>query len=131
MRIIRKIHKRFTDPKRDWFYVMFMAISLCFIMPSTAMAGNSSCFGPGLWGNKTASGSILREYTVGVAHKTVPLKSFLMVKLGRKVIRVKVIDKGPFVKGRTLDLTEALVKKFGYANCKQWGHRDTKSWRVR
>jgi rare lipoprotein A (peptidoglycan hydrolase) len=67
----------------------------------------ASWYGPGLWGNSTACGQILRPTTIGVAHRNLPCGTIVkFVYQGRAVI-APVIDRGPFVKGRAWDLTAA------------------------
>lgn len=99
-----------------------------FIVEATpfAVMGPTSAYGPGLYGNKTASGKVLTPSTVGIAHKTLPLGS--NVKLTdpktKKSLVVPVIDRGPFVGNRQADITDATVKKMGYKDWKHYGVRD-------
>jgi rare lipoprotein A len=44
------------------------------------------------------------------AHKTLPFGTHLTLKHGHRVVVVRVTDRGPFIKGRTLDLTPAANK---------------------
>lgn len=90
---------------------------------ATARIATCSCFGPGLYGNPTACGQILRPGTVGVAHKTLPCGTRLRFLGRRGWVRASVIDRGPFVAGREFDLTEATVKLMGYRNCGDFGAR--------
>jgi len=48
-----------------------------------------------------------------VAHKTLPFGTKLRVMLGGKSAIVRVNDRGPFVRGRSLDLSRAAAKKIG------------------
>jgi rare lipoprotein A len=68
-------------------------------------------FGKAAWynlvGNQTASGEILDTVTATAAHRSLPLASFARVTNldnGRWVI-VKINDRGPFTRGRILDLS--------------------------
>lgn len=99
--------------------------------PSSSHAAEASCFGPGLFGNKMANGERLYPSTVAVAHKRIRLGTHLYVRVNARTIRVKVADRGPFVAGRHLDLTEAAVRRLGYPSCTAWGHRKVRSWRAR
>ena len=68
---------------------------------------NVSWYGPGFYGNRTACGQALTATLRGVAHRTLPcgtLVSFRNPENGR-VITVPVVDRGPYVAGRTWDLT--------------------------
>ncbi|MFO0578725.1 MAG: RlpA-like double-psi beta-barrel domain-containing protein [Polyangia bacterium] len=83
-----------------------------------------SCYGPGLYGNRTACGQILRTDTIGVAHKTKPCGTRLQFRSrSGSWVSATVIDRGPFAPGREFDLTEGLVKKLGYSSCTAFGVR--------
>lgn len=76
--------------------------------------GHASWYGPGLWGNKTACGQTLRPTTMGVAHKTLPCGSTVkFVYQGRAVV-TQVIDRGPYIHGRTWDFTKAVSDALGF-----------------
>jgi peptidoglycan lytic transglycosylase len=66
-----------------------------------------SWYGPGLYGNKLSCGRRLTPSTLGVAHKTLPCGSRVTLRRGNRVVRVKVVDRGPYVGGREFDLTAA------------------------
>ncbi len=77
--------------------------------------GNASWYGPKFHGRKTASGTRFDMHDYVAAHRTLPLGTILVVKNlknGRKV-RVKVLDRGPYVRGRHLDLSYGAAKKLG------------------
>lgn len=76
--------------------------------------GHASWYGPGLWGNKTACGQTLRPQTMGVAHKTLPCGTAVkFVYQGRAVV-TQVIDRGPYIQGRTWDFTKAVSDALGF-----------------
>jgi rare lipoprotein A len=91
-----------------------------------ALVGPTSAYGPGLYGNKTASGSVLTPNSIGIAHKTLPLGSRVRLTDPRtkKSMEVPVIDRGPYVGTRQADVTDATVKKMGYKGWKEYGVRD-------
>jgi rare lipoprotein A len=70
-------------------------------------AGASWYGGPSMWGRKTACGQTLRPSTLGVAHKTLPCGTTVKFLYHGHVLITKVIDRGPYVKGRAWDLTQA------------------------
>jgi len=72
-------------------------------------SGGASWYGPGLYGNGVACGGTLRPSTVGVAHKTLPCGTAVKFKHRGKVVIARVIDRGPYIAGRTWDLTEAAA----------------------
>lgn len=92
---------------------------------STAEATSTcSCYGPGLYGNKTACGQTLQPTTIGVAHKTKKCGTSLQFRATNGTyVTATVIDRGPFAAGREFDLTEGLVKKLGYTSCRTFGVR--------
>lgn len=59
------------------------------------------------------------------AHKTLPLGTNLTLKHGHRTIVVRINDRGPFVKGRTLDLTPAANK---YLRCGGLCRLKVESW---
>jgi rare lipoprotein A (peptidoglycan hydrolase) len=88
----------------------------------------ASSYGPGLWGNRTACGQILRKDTIGVAHKKMACGTRLKFQ-GKNgvIVHARIIDRGPYVYGRTFDLTQAMVRKMGYAHSYAFGVR-TVAW---
>lgn len=70
-------------------------------------------YGPGWYGSRTACGKKLTRRTLGVAHRTLPCGTRVEFYLRGKRITVPVIDRGPFVRGVTWDLTLAAMKKLG------------------
>ncbi len=68
-----------------------------------------------LYGNRTACGQVLGYGTLGVAHKSLPCGTKLTVRHNGRSVRVRVIDRGPFVAGREFDLTAATKRaiRFG------------------
>lgn len=71
--------------------------------------GVASWYGPGFHGNKTASGERYDMHRLTAAHRTLPLGSIVVVRsltTGRTVT-VRINDRGPFARGRVLDLSLA------------------------
>src|SRR5687768_11454797 len=67
----------------------------------------ASWYGPGFYGNRTACGQLYTPQIIGVAHKTLPCGTMLELEFRGRVVTVPVIDRGPFIAGRTLDLSNA------------------------
>jgi hypothetical protein len=76
-------------------------------------AGASWYGGPSLWGNKTACGKTLRPNTLGVAHKSLPCGTTVKFVYHGHVLVTQVIDRGPYVKGRSWDFTKAASEVLG------------------
>jgi rare lipoprotein A len=70
-------------------------------------AGASWYGGPTMWGRQTACGQTLRPSTLGVAHKTLPCGTTVKFVYHGHILVTQVIDRGPYVKGRAWDLTQA------------------------
>jgi rare lipoprotein A len=77
--------------------------------------GGASWYGPGFHGKKTASGERFNENAMTAAHKTLPLGTIVKVTNQRtgKSIKVTINDRGPFAKGRIIDLSKAAAAKLG------------------
>lgn len=71
-------------------------------------------YGPGFWGRKTACGQTLRKATLGVANKRLPCGSQVQLYANGKTVTVPVIDRGPFHRGTSYDLTQATAKALGF-----------------
>jgi len=75
---------------------------------------SASWYGPGLYGNRLGCGGRLSPGTLGVAHKSLPCGSKVTLRKGRRSVRVRVIDRGPYVGGREFDLTEATARRLQF-----------------
>ena len=75
--------------------------------------GKASWYGQKFHGRPTASGEIYNMYKNSAAHKTLPLGTFVRVVnfSNKKQVIVNINDRGPFVKGRIIDLSYAAAKK--------------------
>ena len=71
-------------------------------------------YGPGFFGNQTACGQTLTKRTVGVAHKTLPCGSRVVVRYKGAYLRTKVIDRGPYANNAKWDLTQAAARQLGF-----------------
>jgi len=67
----------------------------------------------------------LEPGTIAVAHKTLPCGTKLSLKNGDRTLKVAVIDRGPYVKGREFDLTKATAQKLRFDRLGpiQWAKR--------
>jgi rare lipoprotein A len=89
--------------------------------PSTAPTPGSwtvykaaTWYGPGFWGKQTACGTTLTPTTVGVAHRRLPCGTQVTFTYAARSITATVIDRGPFKKGYTWDLTKKTAKRVGF-----------------
>lgn len=77
--------------------------------------GHISYYGPGFHGKQTANGETYDQNDLTCAHKTLPFGTKLKVTLVKtnKSVVVRVNDRGPYIKGRTVDLSVAAAKEIG------------------
>lgn len=77
--------------------------------------GIASWYGPGFHGKLTANGERYNQKAMTAAHKTLPLPTLVKVENleNGKSIVVRVNDRGPYSKGRIIDLTETGAKRLG------------------
>jgi rare lipoprotein A (peptidoglycan hydrolase) len=77
--------------------------------------GEASWYGPGFYGNRTASGSVYRPGTMTAAHRYLPFGTRVLVtnkNNGRSAV-VTINDRGPYVGGRIIDLGEGAASALG------------------
>lgn len=77
--------------------------------------GIASWYGPGFHGKLTANGEKYNQRAMTAAHKTLPLPTLVKVQNleNGKSIVVRVNDRGPYSKGRIIDLTEVGAERLG------------------
>jgi len=103
-----------------WMRPVVMPLVACLLWagPSVAQShekGKASYYSKSMDGHKTASGQRMYNDSLVCAHKTYPFGTLLKVynpANGRSVI-VKVIDRGPYVRGRVIDLSWRAAKELG------------------
>jgi len=77
--------------------------------------GEASWYGPGFHGRKTASGERFDTYEMTAAHKTLPFGTLLKVTdlENNLFVVVRVNDRGPYIRGRIIDLSRAAKDALG------------------
>jgi len=77
--------------------------------------GVASWYGPGFHGNKTANGERYNMHQLTAAHRTLPLGSVALVRslTSSREVTVRINDRGPFARGRILDLSLAGAQAIG------------------
>ena len=72
------------------------------------LTGGASFYGEEWNGRRTANGEIFNTYELTAAHKSLPFGTKVKVvnKTTGKSVVVRINDRGPFVKGRTIDLSK-------------------------
>tara|TARA_B100000927_G_C16182861_1_gene356105 strand:+ start:164 stop:448 length:285 start_codon:yes stop_codon:yes gene_type:complete len=79
------------------------------------MTGEASWYGPGFYGNRTASGEIYRPGTMTAAHRTLPFGTKVRVTNlwnGRSAV-IRINDRGPFIDHRVIDLGHGAASELG------------------
>lgn len=68
--------------------------------------------------SKTASGERMNPAGMTAAHRTLPLGSKVRVtnQSNGKSLVVRINDRGPFIKGRVMDLSKGAAQKLGFVN---------------
>ncbi len=75
----------------------------------------ASWYGPGFQGRRTASGERFQAQELTAAHRSLPLGSHVTVTnlANGKSVRVRITDRGPYVRGRSIDLSRAAARRVG------------------
>lgn len=96
-----KVNGRWYYPKEDFEYVE---------------TGIASWYGPQFHGKRTANGEIFDQNQVTAAHPTLPLPSAVRVtnlENGRSIM-LRINDRGPFARGRIIDLSRRAAQLLGF-----------------
>lgn len=82
----------------------------------TSQSGAASYYADAFNGRKTASGIIFSNEKFYAAHKTLPFGTLLKVtnRSNKKWCVVTVVDRGPYIKGRIIDLSRAVADSLGF-----------------
>lgn len=88
------------------------------LVPALADIGHASYYGRELAGRKTASGEIFRPEGMTAAHRSLPLGTKVKVTnlSNGKAVVLRINDRGPFVRGRMLDVSHGAAKVLGFAS---------------
>lgn len=84
-----------------------------FARTGVIFEGTASWYGDGFEGQRTASGEVYDPDRYTAASKSLPLGTWLLVQHAGKEVIVKVNDRGPYVRGRVLDLSRAAAREIG------------------
>lgn len=74
--------------------------------------GLASWYGPNFHGKKTANGEVFDQNSISAAHKTLPMPSIVKVTnlKNNKELVIRINDRGPFVRGRIIDLSKKAAE---------------------
>jgi len=99
--------------------VLVAAVVAIAAFSAEAMArqcGGASWYGDKFAGKRTASGERFNPNAMMAAHRTLPFGSRVRVtdrRSGRSVL-VRIVDRGPHVRGRVIDVSRAAARKLGF-----------------
>jgi rare lipoprotein A len=97
---------------------IFAACAACIATVGTASAesGIASVYSYES-GNRTASGERLQPSELTAAHRTLPFGTKVRVTNHRngRTVTVRINDRGPFIRGRVIDLTPAAARALGFS----------------
>jgi rare lipoprotein A len=82
-------------------------------IPSKYQTGKASWYGEKFHNTQTASGEKFNMNQLTAAHPTLPFNTFVLVKNldNGRTVKVRINDRGPFVKGRIIDLSRKAAEK--------------------
>jgi rare lipoprotein A len=91
------------------------AAMICGYSPAMAQSGIASVYAYS--GEKTASGQRAHPGGFTAAHRTLPFGTKVKVtnKRNGRSVTVRINDRGPFVRGRIIDLTPAAARALGFS----------------
>lgn len=83
--------------------------------PAYVERGPASWYGPGFHGKKTASGERFNQHALTAAHPDLPLgvKAVVVNLENGRSVEVEINDRGPYARGRVIDLSKAAARELG------------------
>jgi rare lipoprotein A len=84
--------------------------------PVRVWSGVASWYGPNFHGRLTANGESYDMYGLTAAHRTLPIGSLVRVvnpQTNARVV-VRINDRGPFIKGREIDVSYEVARSLGF-----------------
>lgn len=104
---------------RSYLYLVVVLVTFaCKSVPSgklTSQIGMASFYSNKFNGNKTASGEIYHQSRLTAAHKTLSFGTQVKVTnlVNNRSVVVRINDRGPYAKGRIIDLSRGAARKLG------------------
>lgn len=93
-------------------WAVILAAFFLLTTPVLAACGKASWYGSES-GNRTANGEHFDGSSLTAAHRSMKFGTKLRVTYRGKSVVVRVNDRGPYIKGRSLDLSRAAARKIG------------------
>lgn len=97
------------------FLLFLLAFTCTIYSQETTIKGKVSYYANKFHGRKTASGKRFDNTKLTCAHKTLPFGTFLKIinPMDGRFVIVEVIDRGPYIKKRVVDLSRSAFLKIG------------------
>lgn len=114
-RVLRSLRGRIAELQRvpEQVPAQGPALPGGFIRTGVVVEGLASWYGSEFGGRRTASGERFDPDGYTAASKTLPLGTWLNVVRGERAVIVRVNDRGPYERGRILDLSRAAAEAIG------------------
>lgn len=95
--------------------ILLLTLILSFSETAMSAVGIASWYGPGFHGKRTASGKRFNQHSMTAAHRRLPLGTRVLVENLRTHLKtiVKITDRGPYVRGRIIDLSKGAARAIG------------------
>lgn len=95
------------------FVIVFSTALIVSCSPKIVETGRASYYADKFDGRKTSNGEIFSQNKRTAASKTLPFGTIVKVKnlANGKTVKVRINDRGPFVAGRTIDLSKKAARK--------------------
>jgi rare lipoprotein A len=92
---------------------LMLACTATAAVAAPGISGLSSWYGPRFEGHRTASGCVFKASGLTAASRTIPIGAWVRVRNhhNRRSVVVQITDRGPFVRGRILDLSRGAAER--------------------
>lgn len=102
-----------SDRKLAIIVVTTMALLIALCGAAFAEQGVASWYGGKHHGRRTASGEVFNQNAMTCAHRTARFGTVLTVTSRGRSVQCRVNDRGPFVRGRVVDLSREAARRLG------------------
>ena len=104
---------------RNYLMFVLFALSFVFSTKTTLIAqeyGSASYYSDKFQGRKTASGDLYDKNKFTGAHKSLEFGTQVKVTRldNKKSVTIRINDRGPYIKGRVVDVSRAAAEKLGF-----------------
>jgi rare lipoprotein A len=83
------------------------------VVATNAQAAVASWYGAEFHGRRTANGERFDQHALTAAHRSLPYGTLVRVTYRGRSVIVRINDRGPWTRGRTIDLSRAAAQQIG------------------